>query len=71
MEEYLRKVDTRKIDLLVVGTGQYGKLHLLDGTKKLLDKKEIEAVELKTPQAVKRFNQEKEAKTLGIFHVTC
>lgn len=71
MEEYLRKVDTEKIDLLVVGTGQYGKLYLLPETKKLLEEKGIKAVELETPDAIKRFNQEGKARNLGIFHVTC
>lgn len=73
MEEYLEKVDTEDIETVIVGTGQYGKLGLLDEAKKLLKEKNIEVVELKTSAAIKRFNalSESKEKNIGIFHVTC
>lgn len=73
MEEYLRKVDTDQIEVVVVGTGQYGRLGLLDEAKKLLEEKGIEVVELKTPEAAKQFERREEPRErkLGIFHVTC
>ncbi|KXB03218.1 hypothetical protein AKJ47_02670 [candidate division MSBL1 archaeon SCGC-AAA261G05] len=73
MEEYLKNVEPEEIEVVVIGTGQYGKLGLLDEAKKLLEENEIEAVELKTPKAVERFEEGEEPRSrkLGIFHVTC
>lgn len=73
MEEYLKRVDTDEMEVVVVGTGQYGRLGLLDEVKELLDEKGIKAVEMKTPQAAERFTEGKESRDqrLGIFHVTC
>lgn len=73
MKEYLSNVNTNEIKIVVVGTGQYGKLKLLDETKKLLQEKDIEFIELKTPEAIKYFEEKAGAQTqkIGIFHVTC
>lgn len=73
MGEYLEEVSSGEVETLIVGTGQYGRLSLQDGTKRLLREKDIEAVELKTPEAINRFEGEggPEGKKLGIFHVTC
>lgn len=73
MREYLDRIDSENIDLIIVGTGLYGRLGLLDEAKELLEEREIKAIELKTPEAAKRFEEGKEAKDrkIGIFHVTC
>lgn len=73
MREYLENVDTEKVEILIMGTGQYGKLSLLKETKKFLKEKGIEAIELKTPEAIELFNESNRPreKKLGIFHVTC
>lgn len=73
MQEYLEKVNPEEIETIIVGTGQYGKLGLLDETKRLLKEKNIEPVELKTPEAIKRYDSKEKSKKrkIGIFHVTC
>lgn len=49
MEEYLSEIDAKKLEVVVIGTGQYGKVELLEDTKQLLKEKEIKTLELKTP----------------------
>lgn len=73
MEEYLKKVDTQRLKTVVIGTGQYGRLKLLEETKNFLESKKIESIELKTPEAIERFEKLKKSREqiLGIFHVTC
>lgn len=73
MEEYLCQVDTDQLEMIVVGTGHYGKLGLLEETKKILKEKEIQFVEYKTPKAIEYYlrSNHPRSKTLGIFHVTC
>lgn len=73
MEEYLEKVDTDRIEKTIVGTGQYGKLGLLDEAKELLEERGIEIVEAKTPEAARLFSEGEKPRgqKLGIFHVTC
>lgn len=73
MSEYLGDVKKEDIDILIVGTGQYGKLGLMDEAKELLEEENIEFRELKTPEAIEFFNENKEPprEKIGIFHVTC
>ncbi|ASJ01884.1 hypothetical protein A3L09_00720 [Thermococcus profundus] len=68
--EELREYVTEDFDVLIVGTGMYGRLSLLPESKKLVEGKEV--VELPTGEAVKLFNElQGRKKVLGIFHVTC
>lgn len=73
MSEYINNVDSEEIKVVVVGTGQYGKLKLLNETREYLKEKEIEVIELKTPEAIKYFEKRAETRKqkIGIFHVTC
>lgn len=73
MEEYLENLEVEDIEIAVIGTGQYGKLGLLKETEELLEEKEIEAIERKTPEAIEFFNDNEKPRErkLGIFHVTC
>ncbi|KXA91842.1 hypothetical protein AKJ64_04440 [candidate division MSBL1 archaeon SCGC-AAA259E17] len=73
MEEHLEKVDTDQIEKVIVGTGQYGKLGLLDGAEELLVEEGVEIVEVKTPEAARLFSEGEtpRGQKLGIFHVTC
>jgi hypothetical protein len=68
--EELKEYLTEDFDVLVVGTGMYGKLSLLPGSRELVKEKEV--IELPTGEAVKTFKELQEKKRiLGIFHVTC
>ena len=71
--EYLKGLDLHEIKLVVVGTGQYGKLSLLDETKKVLEDEDIEVIEVRTPEAIRKFNSDDVSRKekIGIFHVTC
>ena len=64
--EYL----SEEFDVLLVGTGFYGKLSLLPESRELVRGKEV--VELPTGKAVERFNELwGKRKVLAVFHVTC
>ena len=73
MEKYLEEMDAETIEGVIIGTGQYGRLGLLHETKDLLNSKKVKFVELKTPDAIERFNigEKSGEKKIGIFHVTC
>ncbi len=72
MKSYIQDISDQ-IQFLVVGTGQYDKLHLLRGTKNYLDLLNINYLELETPKAIKKFQEVNinREKKLGVFHVTC
>jgi len=66
LREYLRE----EFDVLLVGTGFYGRLSLLPESRGLVGKKEV--IELPTDNAAERFNEiHREKRVLAIFHVTC
>jgi hypothetical protein len=66
LKEYL----SEDFDVLVVGTGYYGRLSLLPESRELVGDREI--LELPTKKAVEVFNElQKKRRVLGIFHVTC
>ncbi len=68
--EELKEYLTEDFDLLLVGTGMYGKLSLLPESRKLAEGKEV--IELPTGEAVKVFSEESgKRRVLAIFHVTC
>jgi len=62
-----------KPEILVVGTGYYGFMKVDDDLKSYLKNKDIDLVEARTAEAVKKFNElvERGAKVLGAFHLTC
>ena len=66
LREYLKE----DFDVLVVGTGMYGYLSLLPGSRELVKDKEVH--ELPTGKAVELFNELwGKKRVLAIFHVTC
>ncbi|BAD86472.1 hypothetical protein, conserved, DUF498 family [Thermococcus kodakarensis KOD1] len=68
--EELKEYLTEDFDVLVVGTGMYGKLSLLPESRELIKGKEV--LELPTKKAVEVFNElYGKKKVLGIFHITC
>lgn len=73
MEEYLKMGNSEKIEMIIFGTGYYGKLGPLGETKEILKKKNISFIEEETPKAAEVFEKKRETKDgiIGIFHVTC
>lgn len=57
-------------NLLVVGTGQNGNLHLSPEAAQFFAHKDCKVLEEPTPQAIVTFNHATGHK-IGLFHVTC
>jgi len=57
-------------DLLVIGTGQNGNLHLSPEAAQFFAHKDCRVLAEPTPQAIIIFNNTKVHK-IGLFHVTC
>jgi hypothetical protein len=55
---------------LLVGTGAYGRLPILDEVKAEAERRGIQLVVLPTPQAVDELNRSDD-DTVAILHVTC
>jgi hypothetical protein len=67
--KYLHK-EAPEADRLVVGSGQYGQLHLSPEAAEYFERKGYDLVLLPTPQVIRLWN-ESGHDTLGMFHVTC
>ncbi len=73
----LQKEDLRDIiqynpEVLIVGTGAYGLMNVLDETKQFLELKGIELRAGVTEEACKTYNELKEKrKVVAAFHLTC
>lgn len=72
MKEYVGKTDIERLDQVIVGTGQYGKLYLLPETKEYLHEKGVEYIEVSTPKLIsKLYNTDAKGDNMMIIHVTC
>lgn len=60
-------------EIVVVGTGAYGLLTVLEETKKFLEQRNIQLLIFPTKEAVKKFNEldTQNKKVVGCFHLTC
>ena len=68
--EYIVK---KKPEIIVIGTGQFGVVHVPSESEKLAKMHNIEVVKARTPQAIGIFNEAmKQGKRVSaIIHVTC
>ena len=57
-------------DQVVIGSGQFGNVHLSPDAEAYFERKGCEVVLKPTPQAILTFNRSS-AKRIGLFHVTC
>lgn len=57
-------------DRLIIGGGQYGRVHLSPEAARYLAGKRCEVVLLPTPDAIPTWNKAK-GRAIGLFHVTC
>jgi len=70
--EDLEKVFSEGPDLLVIGTGNNGRMEIPDDTRKAIEARGIEMFEAPTAEAVKKYNTEKDSRhVVGAFHLTC
>lgn len=59
-------------ETLFIGAGQDGlTVHLSDEAEAFFKKKNCNVVRKPTPKAIKAFNESKDKKKIGLFHVTC
>jgi hypothetical protein len=56
--------------LLVIGSGQYGNVHLSPEAQSYLERHQCDVCLLPTPEALVEWN-EAPAHSIGLFHVTC
>ena len=68
--EYIIK---KKPEIIIIGTGQFGMVHVPSESEKLAKEQNIEVVKALTPQAIGVFNEAmKQGKRVSaIIHVTC
>ena len=71
--EDLDDIVKAKPDMLIIGTGYYGRMQVPDKTKQYLEEQGIEFLQAKTRDAVTEFNQlQKEyARIVAALHLSC
>jgi hypothetical protein len=69
-EDELEFVLDDKVESLLIGTGQFGRVRLSEPAIELLTMRNVVAELYPTPQAIPIWNENDEFR-LGIFHVTC
>lgn len=71
--EDLDDIVSAKPDMLIIGTGYYGRMQVPDETKQYLEERGIKVLQAKTRDAVTEFNQlQKEyARIVAALHLTC
>ena len=57
-------------DQVVIGSGQFGNVHLSPEAEAYFERKGCEVLLKPTPEAIQMFNQSR-ARRIGLFHVTC
>jgi hypothetical protein len=57
-------------DLLIVGSGHQGMVHLSPEANAYFEKKGCEVILQPTPEAIRSFNESRKKK-IGLMHVTC
>jgi hypothetical protein len=57
-------------ELLIIGTGQYGLVHLSEEAQAYLEKHNCRTKLASTPDAIGIWNKA-QGKVIGLFHVTC
>ena len=66
-------LEREKPEVLVVGTGYYGIVKVLDDLRSYLKERGIGLIEARTGEAWRKFNEllDKGVRVLGAFHLTC
>jgi hypothetical protein len=69
----LAEIMAARPDILVVGTGYYGRMAIPDETRRYLQAQGVALREARTGEAVKQFNrlQRESARVVAALHLTC
>ncbi|MCD6579086.1 hypothetical protein J7L48_06390 [bacterium] len=65
----IEKIIIEDSSLIIIGTGTIGRVRITEDAKKLIMDEKKELIMEKTPIAIEKFNENKNA--VGIFHITC
>jgi hypothetical protein len=68
--EEAKHIYEKGAELLIIGSGQYGNVHLSDEASEYFKKKQIQVDLSPTPEAIKKWNAAI-GSVIGLFHVTC
>ena len=68
--EEIKKLLETKPEIIVIGTGQYGKCRLEEGVSRTCERNKVRLIVEPTPKAIKSFN-DAVGKKAGLFHLTC
>jgi hypothetical protein len=69
-EEEAKFLFEKGCDQVVIGSGQFGNVHLSSEAEAYFERKGCEVLLKATPEAIRMFNRSR-AKRIGLFHVTC
>ena len=70
--EDIESVIKEKPEVLIVGTGNYGLLKVLQETKEYIESKGIELIVEPTEKACEMYNEvSKDKKAVAVLHLTC
>mgnify|MGYP006307301935 CR=1 FL=1 len=69
-EEEAEAIFEEGVEIIIIGTGQYGRAELSDQATFFFESKDCEVILHPTPEAIKTWN-DSEGKIIGMFHVTC
>ncbi|MFP4562866.1 MAG: Mth938-like domain-containing protein [Spirochaetia bacterium] len=70
--EDLKTVFEAEPELLIIGTGNIGRMKIPDPVKEEIEGRNIELFTAPTGEAVEKYNAEREKrKVVGAFHLTC
>ena len=69
----LSEVMAAKPDVVVIGTGYYGRMEVPEETRRYLEAGGVQVREARTGEAVKEFNrlQKEYARVVAALHLTC
>jgi hypothetical protein len=69
-EDEARFLFERGCDQVVIGSGQFGNVHLSPEAEAYFERKGCEVLLKPTPEAIQMFNRSRVGR-IGLFHVTC
>lgn len=70
--EDIEDVIVESPDVLIVGTGAYGRVSIPEKTRNFIESKGIKLITKKTEEACKNYNELKDEKrTVAALHLTC
>ena len=67
----IKRAFDEKPEIIIIGAGDSGVAKVSEKVKQEIQRKDIKLVIKPTPEAVEIFNELKDKKAVGFFHLTC